>query len=65
MNDRTVHRAIHQGAKTARIESKPRPRQIKVNADLAADEVAAAVAMARDERAEQDIREYAERKRAS
>lgn len=63
MRDNPVHRAYRQGAKTTPVEHK-RPKEIRGNVALTADELALALEMARGERVEQDIRDYAYRKRA-
>ena len=63
MNDRTITRASRQGAKTTPVEGrKPRPKRIYNNVVLTRDEIALAVEMARGDRIEQSIRDYAYRK---
>ena len=65
MIDRTVHQAVKGGAKTVPVADKPRPKTIRGNGALTPDELAAALEMARSDRLEQEIRDYAYRKRAS
>lgn len=65
MNDRTVYRAVHQGAKTVPVDPAARSKRIRGNVPLAPDEIAVAIEMAREDRIEQDIRDYAHRKRSS
>ena len=63
MNDRTVHRAIHQGTRTVPVES--RSRVIRGDVRIFPDEVQLALEMARDDRTEQAIAAYKARKAAS
>lgn len=66
MNDRTITRASRQGAKTTPVEGrKPRSKRIYNNVALTKDEIELAVEMARADRVEQEIRDYAYRKQAS
>ncbi|UUG70006.1 hypothetical protein SEA_ZUCKER_47 [Arthrobacter phage Zucker] len=65
MNDRTVHQAVKRRAKSVAVESRARPKQIRGNIDITPDELALALDMARKDRVEQDIRDYAHRKRTS
>ncbi|UYM26596.1 hypothetical protein SEA_BAUER_47 [Arthrobacter phage Bauer] len=67
MNDRIVVRAARSwvGTKTTPVEGRARPKQIRGNIDITPDELALALDMAREDRVEQDIRDYAHRKRTS
>jgi len=62
MIDRTIPRAIKSGARTSPVERKPRRFRIYNNVVLTAEEVALAVEMARADRIEQSIRDYAYKK---
>ena len=62
MNDRTVARACRQGAKTTPVEGKPRRFRIYNNVVLTQEEIELAVEMARADRIEQSIRDYAYKK---
>lgn len=64
MNDRTVHQAVKGGAKTVPVQDKPRAKTIRGNVTLTPDELGIALEMARGERLEHEIRDYAYRKRA-
>lgn len=63
MNDRTIPRAVRQGARTQPVESKPRPQPVRGNPTLTPDELAIALEMARTERIDRDVAAYAIRKR--
>jgi hypothetical protein len=65
MNDRTIPRAVRQGARTAPVEHKPRPKKIRGNISLTPDELVTAMEMARAERVEQQIRDYTHKKRVT
>lgn len=65
MIDRTVHQAVKGGAKTVPVTDKPRPKTIRGNVALTPAELSLALEMARSDRLEQDIRDYACRKRVS
>ena len=62
MNDRTVARACRQGTKTTPVEGKPRRFRIYNNVVLTQEEIELAVEMARADRIEQSIRDYAYKK---
>ena len=62
MRDTTVSRACRQGTKTTPIENKPRRFRIYNNVVLTSDEIELAVEMARADRIEQSIRDYAYKK---
>jgi len=62
MRDTTVSRACRQGTKTTPIENKPRRFRIYNNVVLTQEEIALAVEMARTDRVEQSIRDYAYKK---
>ena len=62
MNDNTVKRAIRQGTKTTPVEGKPRRFRIYNNVVLTQEEIALAVEMARADRLEQQLRDYAYKK---
>jgi len=59
MRDRTVKQAIRSGVRTTPIERKPRRLRIYNNVVLTQDEIKLAVEMARADRIEQQIRDYA------
>ena len=65
MIDRTVHQAVKGGAKTVPVADKPRPKTIRGNVALTPDELSTALEMARSDRLEQEILDYAYRKRAT
>lgn len=65
MIDRTVHQAVKVGAKTVPVADRPRPRTIRGNVALTPAELSIALEMARRDRLEQDIRDYAHRKRGA
>lgn len=65
MNDRTITRAARQGARTVPVERKPHPPTIRGNVTLTPDELELAMEMARSDRLEQSLRDYAHRKRTS
>ena len=62
MRDNTVKQAIKAGARTTPVERKPRRFRIYNNVVLTADEIELAVDMARADRIEQSIRDYAYKK---
>jgi len=62
MRDATITRACRQGAKTTPVEGKPRRFRIYNNVVLTADEIELAVEMARADRLEQQLRDYAYKK---
>lgn len=62
MRDNPVHRAYRQGAHTVPVDPAARSKRIRDNPRLAPDEIQLAVEMARSDRVEQDIRDYAYRK---
>jgi len=64
MNDRTITRASRQGTHTVPVD-RPRTKRIRSDMKIWPDEVALAVEMARADRIEQSIRDYAHRKRSS
>lgn len=59
MNDRTVHRAIHQGARTVPVEQ--RSKRIRGDVRIHPDEVELAIELARADRIEQAIAAYRKR----
>lgn len=65
MIDRTVHQAVKGGAKTVPVSDRPRPKTIRGNVALTPAELGIALEMARSDRLEQDIRNYAHRKRVA
>ena len=65
MIDRTMHQAVKGGAKTVPVGNKPRPKTIRGNETLTPAELSIALEMARSDRLEQDIRDYAHRKRVA
>ena len=62
MRDATVSRACRQGTKTTPVEGKPRRFRIYNNVVLTQEEIALAVEMARADRLEQQLRDYAYKK---
>ena len=62
MIDNTVKRAIRTGARTTPVERKPHRFRIYNNVVLTAEEIALAVEMARADRIEQQLRDYAYKK---
>ena len=62
MRDTTVARACRQGTKTTPVENKPRRFRIYNNVVLTQEEIELAVDMARTDRIEQSIRDYAYKK---
>lgn len=65
MNDRTITRAARHGTKTTPVDTKPRPKRIGDSTRLRPDEIALAMELARADRTEQEIRDYAHMKRTS
>lgn len=65
MKPRSITRISSQGVRTVPIESQRRAKHIRGNITLNADELALALDMARTERIEQAIRDYAYRKQES
>lgn len=65
MNDRTVHQAAKGRAKTVPIDSKPKVKKIRGNVMLTPDELTLALDMARCDRLEQELRDYAHQKRVT
>lgn len=65
MRDTTITRASRVGAKTVPVEHKPRPKSLRGNIRLTADELTTAMEMARELRIKSDIASYAVRKRTA
>lgn len=59
MMDRTVHQAVKGRAKTTPVGQPPRPIKRKAKEPIPSDVLATAVELARRERIQQDIRDYA------
>jgi len=64
MIDRTVHQAVKGRAKTVPVADKPRAKAVRGNVTLEPDELALALDMARSDRLEQELHDYACRKRS-
>ena len=64
MMDRTVNQAVKGHAKTVRLDDKPKAKTIRGNVRLAPDEIALALDMARSDRLEQELSDYAYRTRS-
>jgi hypothetical protein len=62
VNDRIVLQACKRGAKKTPIESKRKAKKITGNIRLDAEELAIALELAQQERIEQDINNYSQRK---
>lgn len=62
MNDRTIPRAAQRGTRTVPVE-RGYAKQLRGNIRLHPDDVAVAVEMARRDRIEESIRDYARSKR--
>jgi len=65
MRDNIVHRAYRQGAHTVPVDQVKRPKRLRGNIRVSPDEITLAVQLARADRIERDIADYAARKRAS
>ena len=65
MNDRTVQRAVKGRARTVTVESKPKAKKVRGNVTLTPDELTLALDMARSDRLEQELRDYAHRRRVT
>jgi len=65
MNDRTVQRAVKGRARTVPVDSKPKAKKVRGNVTLTPDELTLALDMARSDRLEQELRDYAHRRRVT